>query len=597
MPKKLPSINYTNRDFNSIRDDLMEYAKRYYPDTYKDFSQPSFGALMVDTVAYVGDVLSFYVDYQANESFLSTAIEYNNVLRLAKQYGYKFSPSASSSGVLTLFIMIPVKASTTAPDRDFLPVVRRGSKFISNSNNIFTLVEDVDFSKTNNEIVVAQVDSTSGAPTAYAVKAYGQVISGEFAVQDISVGSYEKFRRLKLSANNIAEVISVVDSKGNRYYEVDYLSQNIIYVPSANTDSNKEAVPNVIKPVVVARRFILDQDSTGTYLQFGFGSEENPVRLKDPTEVILELHGKDYETDKSFDPSILNETDKLGVAPSNTILTVVYRFNTTRNVNAAARTITRAHEASLRFETQETLSLSKKQFVQNSLEAFNEEAIMGDVSLPSSTEIKHRAMGSYAAQNRAVTKQDYIAMVYRLPSKYGSVKRAALVQDNDSFNERNLNLYVVSEDISSGILTKTPSTLKNNIKTWIEQYKMINDTVDILDAKIVNIGVNFVATPMPGSSKSDMIASAVRAITAYYRRGFDIGEPVLMTDIWSILKNIPSILDVISVDISVREGAGYSNLGFNVLDAKSADGRMITAPNDTIFEIRFPSRDIVGTSK
>ena len=222
MPRKTPAIDYTSRDFSTIKNDLMEYAKRYYPDTFKDFSKPSFGALLLDTVSYVGDILSFYTDYQANESFLSTAIEYDNILKLANALGYKYKPYPSSTGLVTLYSLIPAD-SMAAPDKDYMPIMKRGSAFTSTAGARFTLVEDLDFSKTTNEIVVANVDSTTGAPTSYAVKMVGQVVSGEYGLETITVGNFQKFLKLQLGANNINEIISVTDSNGNQYYEVDYL--------------------------------------------------------------------------------------------------------------------------------------------------------------------------------------------------------------------------------------------------------------------------------------------------------------------------------------------------------------------------------------
>tara|TARA_R110002074_G_scaffold146111_2_gene295477 strand:- start:524 stop:2314 length:1791 start_codon:yes stop_codon:yes gene_type:complete len=594
MPKKTPSINYTSRDFNSIKDDLVEYAKRYYPDTYRDFTEPSFGSLVMDSVAYVGDILSFYVDYQANESFLSTAIEYDNIVKLSNQLGYKYQPNASSFGTLHMFALIPIESNTIAPDTNYMPILRKGSKFTSLANSMYTLIEDVDFSKAGNEIVVAQVDATSGAPTAYAVRAAGTVMSGELMVKQITIGAFEKFLKVKVPGQNISEIVSITDDNGNVYYEVDYLSQNIIHVPVANNGANRATVPNILKAISVQRRFVVERDQSGTYLQFGYGSEESPVRLEEPSNIILDLHGKDYSTDKSFDPSVLGQTNKLGVTPSNTTLTVIFRVNTSANANAAARTLVNVFNAVVNFDSPEALTAAKKNFVINSLEVINEDAIVGDVSLPTSDELKQRAYSSFATQNRAVTRQDYISMIYRMPAKFGSVKRATLIQDRDSFNQRNLNIYVVSED-TSGDLVASNSVLKTNLKTWVEQYKMINDTVDILDAKIVNIGIDFVAVAASGVNKSDALTAATNSLRLYYVNQFDIGEPIMITDIYRILNGTTLITDTVSVKVVVKSGTNYSDNGFDALRATSADGRMVTPSSDMIFEIKDFFKDITGT--
>ena len=594
MPKIKPAINYTSRDFTSIRADLESYVKRYYPDTYRDFTEASFGSLMLDTISYVGDMLSFYVDYQANESYLDTAIEFDNILKLSRELGYKYAPYPSSFGVCSFFVTVPVGADGPSPDNDYLPILRKGSTFISDSNSIFTLLEDVDFSRTSNPIVVAAQDSNSGAPLSYAIKAAGQVISGEIAVQEVSIGEYEKFLKIAVAGDNISEIITVFDDKGNQYYEVDYLSQDIIHVSVANKGSDKQKTPNILKPVSVSRRFVVETSPDGIFLQFGQGSEETPIEVKDPSEVILQLHGKDYTSDTSFDPSILNKTDKLGVVPSDTMLTILYRVNTNENANSAANTITGIGTVNFEFTSPEDLDDIKMGNVQDSIAVLNEEPIVGDVSLMSGDELKQRAAGNFSAQYRAVTKQDYISMAYNMPSKYGKLKRISIELDSDSYNQRNLNFYVISED-EDGLLVQTNSALKSNLKTWTNNYKMINDTIDVLDAKIINIGIEFDAITFPGINKFDLLNECNRALRTSFDKTYDIGEPLLVTDIYQILKSVPDLLDVVKAKIVIKSGGGYADSPISIEESLSADGRFVLPPSDAIFEIKYPDSDIIGT--
>jgi len=594
MPKMKPSINYTSRDFDSIRADLESYVKRYYPDSFKDFTEASFGSLMLDTVAYIGDMLSFYTDYQTNESFLDTALEFDNILKLSKELGYKYKPYPSSFGICNFYVTVPAQANYPAPDDSYKPILKKGSTFLSTANTMFTLLEDVNFSKSAYPIVVADQNSTTGAPISYAIRAAGQVVSGELAIQEISIGEFQEFLRIRLNGQNISEVISVFDDNGNQYYEVDYLTQNILQVPVLNKDANSNTVPYILKPVAVSRRFVTESTPTGVFLQFGNGSTETPVSLQDPSEVILQLHGKDYTTETSFDPSIMNETDKLGVVPADTILTIIYRINTNENTNAAANTLTRVGTANFQFSAPESLNQSKRNGVTNSLAVLNEEPIIGDVTLVGPDEIKERARGNFAAQYRAVTKEDYISLAYNMPSKFGKFKRVAIELDSDSYNQRNLNLYTISED-TDGTLIVSNSTLKNNLKTWLTQYKMINDTMDILDAKIANIGIEFKALAFPGTNKYDLLNEAVTTLQTAFDKTFYIGEPFLITDVYQTLKSIPNLMDVIDVNIVIKNGAAYADSPISIEEAKSADGRYIIPPMNTIFEIKFPNSDITGT--
>jgi hypothetical protein len=443
MSKKSKKIiRYTNREFNSIKQGLIDYTKRYYPDIYKDFSDASFGSLMLDTVSYVGDMLSFYLDYQTNESFLDTAVEYNNVIRLGEQVGYRQPLRANSFGVVTLYILAPTETNGSGPDMDYLPILAKDTKFTTDSGQIFSLIDDVDFANPDNEIVVATSDSTTGLPTAYAVKALGRIISGELNQEIVNVGDFTKFFTAPLSDPNITEVVSVVDTEGHEYFQVDYLSQDTIFRSVLNKDpETRKYAPNVIVTTSVPRRYVVFNRNGNIFIKFGYGSESSLKidNTSHPSNVVLKMHGRDYETDVSFDPSKLLETDKFGIAPANTTLTITYRTNTSDNVNVATKGLTNISDPLFVFKPDATNS-SKISFVRDSLEASNDEPITGDVSLPSVGELKQRINDVFATQSRAVTADDYEALVYRLPPRFGSIKRAKIVRDHDSF-KRNLNLY------------------------------------------------------------------------------------------------------------------------------------------------------------
>lgn len=596
MTKKLEAIKYTSRDFDSIRNDLESYAKRYYPDTVKDFSEASFGALMLDTVAYVGDILSFYVDYQANESFLDSAIQYNNVVRLSRQLGFKLPASPSSFGILTFFIKVPAASVGGGPDLDLAPTLSAGSTMGSSGGGSYTLLEDVNFAVITNQVVVGEANSVTGAPTSYIIRAQGRAVSGHAVVDEFEVGAFQRFLRVPLTDTNVADILSVTDTEGHQYFQVDSLSQNIIYRAIRNTDQNNSTVPSILKATPVARRFVLENTANESYLQFGYGSESELLKnsVLDPTTLMLDMNGKDYISDLGFDPTKLISTDKFGVAPSNTTLRIAYRINSNEDVNAAVGSINIVNSPSFKFTNQGQLSVSSRRGVTNSLEVTNEQAFVGNITLPSSDEIKQRVMSYYATQNRAVTAQDYQAMIYGMPAKFGAVHRAQIVKDFDEF-KRNLNLYVISKDVS-GKLTPANSTLKNNIKTWIMQYKMINDTIDILDAEIVNFGIKYQVALDLNANRFTTINRANRRLSDFYAKNeFDIGEPIQLTDIYRELIKVKGILDVYSVTIEEKTGGLYSNSNYNVQGNLSVDGNSVVAKENIVFELKFPNIDIQGS--
>tara|TARA_R110002072_G_scaffold150127_2_gene298339 strand:+ start:10461 stop:12257 length:1797 start_codon:yes stop_codon:yes gene_type:complete len=598
MAKRNVPIRYTSRDFNSIRQDLLNYAKRYYPDTFKDFSEASFGSLMIDTVAYVGDIMSFYLDYQVNESFIDTSVEYDNILRLAKQMGYKYIGSPSSTGIVSFYAIIPANTVGLGPNSSYMPILKRGSTLASSNGASFILTEDIRFDNPNNSVVAAQIASSTGLPTSYAVKAQGQVISGRYKVETVSVGTFERFKTVRLPGRNIAEILSVFDSSGNEYYEVEYLTHDVVYKSVPNKDSNtRDNAPSLIRPFVAARRFRTEKDRTGVSLQFGYGSESEIASptLADPANVVLQRHARDHITDTAFDPSNLIGTDKLGIGPANTTLTITYRENTASNVNASVGAVNRVVSAITEFNDSTLSNTTTARSVITSIECSNEEPIVGSVSTPSIEEIRNQALNIFPSQNRAVTSTDYEAITYMMPSYYGAVKRCRVIRDQDSL-KRNLNMYVTSED-SLGFLIGSNSALKENLKTWLNKYRMINDTVDILDAKIVNIGIEFEVVSSEEVNKYEVLDSAIMALREKFSNKMFIGERFYVTDVYTELNKVRGVVDTVDVKLVSKRAGRYSDSSININQFMSVDGRYLSVPDNVILEIKYPKIDIKGTVK
>ena len=273
MPKKSKFIDYTARDFDSIKKSLVEYSKRYYPNSFQDFSKAGFGSLMMDTVSYIGDTLSFYLDYQANETFLRNASEIDNIVAIAKQSGYKFSNAPSSQGLAAFFVLVPADGDGTTINQSYIPVLKAGAQMTSQNGTSFILDQDVDFK--NGEATAARFDSETNAVTYYALKAFGKVSSGKIERTTKAIGDFQKFKKCTIDISDINEIISVKDALGNEYYEVDYLTQNTIYRAVSNVDPDtRTQAPQIMKPHVISRRFTTDFFRDRVELQFGAGQEE-----------------------------------------------------------------------------------------------------------------------------------------------------------------------------------------------------------------------------------------------------------------------------------------------------------------------------------
>lgn len=331
-------------------------------------------------------------------------------------------------------------------------------------------------------------------------------------------------------------------------------------------------------------------------MQFGASSEnilsDNNKRIADPSEVVLDLYGRNYITDEYFDPTRLLNSDKLGVGPSNTTLTVSYRYNTSANSNAPAFSINTVDSLILEFKDELSLSFSVKNDIRNSFEVINEESIVGQTDDFSADELKTKIYGTYSAQARAVTEQDYQTMSYLMPGRFGKLKRVKAVRDVDEL-KRNLNLYVISQN-TNGELVPSSTVLKNNLKTWLEKNKMINDTVDILDAKIVNFKINFSILSDLNVSKYEVLTRCLQALEAEYATKLDIGEPLIITNIYNTLRTVDGVVDVRNVLIEEVFGGNYSNFTFNFMQRMSPDKRYLSVPKNVIMELKYPKIDIKG---
>jgi len=598
MPDKKILVNYTNRDFNSIKKDLEQHAKTYYPDTYKDFSENSFGSYVLDAVSYVGDMLSFYLDYQVNESFLQTAVEYDNVRRLAKQYGYKFAGRPAAFGIVSFYVRVPANSSGLGPDIEHIPILKTGTEIKAQTGTTFVLAEDVDFNDQKNEIVASRFSETTGKPTEYAIRAQGQIKSTVLFRTTVDVGDYTRFQKVRVGPGSIAEIKSVIDTEGREYYEVDHLSQDVVYVETTNPKARRDGVRSILKPKIVPRRFVLAQDSTGTYLQFGYGSDEekNITDIADPSQISLRMSGRPYISDYAFDPTKLLDTNTLGVVPSNTTLTVLYYSNDSDSININAGEINLISISSFDFvNAVSSTSTVNQNLVRNSLEVANDKPIVGNTSLPTAQEIRYRSYAVYAAQNRSVTKNDYEVYCYMMPAKFGSIKRVNVVNDPSSSNRR-ISLYVIGED-SAGNLAALNSTVKENLKIWLNKNKMINDSIDIYDAKILNIGFDFKITVESTRDKLEVLSTVYSKLRSELTDKLFIGEPFYITKIYNIINKVEGVVDTENVKMKLMTGTKYSSAPVSINQMKSKNGTYLKTPRNVVLEILNFNTDIRGTTQ
>ena len=594
MPKK-PLIRYTSRSFQTIKRDLVEHAQRYYPNFYNDFSENSFGSMVFDSVSYVGDMLSFYLDYQTNESFLETATSLDNLRKLANQMGYNYYGNPAVYGTATFYCRVPANSLGLGPDVRFIPVLEKGTKIKTTDGASFRTTQDIDFNNPSVDVVAARFDETTGKPTDYALRTFCLVRSGVEYFVEREVTTSTDFLRIRVGDQTINEILTVFDSEGHQYYEVDNLSQEVVYLQQSNSNVHVDEVPSILKPFIASRRFVVEQDETGTYLQFGFGSETeiDKFGLTDPSQVVLKMTGKNYITDTAFDPNRFLGTDKFGISPRNTTLLITYGGNNSNSLNVSINGFSEVSQPLIKFPADTSNNSVTQNEVTSTVEVSNDAAIINDNTLPTADEIRYRSYAVYSAQNRVVTKNDYEAYVYQMPTSLGRVTRVSVVNDPSGINKR-LAMYVISKD-NDGYFVNTNGTVKSNLKVWLNKNRMMTDQVDVFDAAIINIGFNYKYTTESGFSKTSVQADVNAAVRKLFAEKQYIGEPVYITTIYQTVNRVQGVVDTLKVTPLIKQSANYSNLGLEIDDVLSKDGTFLKCPKNCVFEIKYPDQDLKGT--
>ena len=598
---KNPKINYTSRNFQDIKTDLTNHLKKYYPNVSTDFSEASVTSMLLDTVAYVGDIMSFQLDFQTNESFLTTAITRDNLLKIAKQIGFINSPTNVLVGTVSFFVLIPANNLGTEPDYTYAPTIKKGTQIKSTISGInLRLIDDVVINETVvSNYVPAIFSNDSGRVTYYAVKVYGNVQSLQITTQNITVSNFTPFNKIPLQLSNVVEVISVFDSDGNQYYQVPSLTQNIVYKSVSNTNTDINEPKYLLRPFHAARRFMVEKDDTVSYLVFGGKNVNNTIDLRadelaEPSKVAIKRYKSDYISETFLEPNKLIDNDEFGIGPDNTVLTIVYSTNNTLLPSIQAGAVNSVSNLSIIFNPTATDNTIKNKIIQ-SIEVTNEEPILGGSSGNTIEELRQKIASTHQMQNRAVTERDYEAACYLMPENFGKIKRVRVARDKNSL-KNNLNIYVIGEG-NSFTLLKLNTTIKQNLKTWLNQYRILTDTVDILDAKIINLGIKYEILVDPNYVTEEVLLNATNQLKSFFSMNLEIGQPFIITDVLRELRKVSGILDITKLEFENKTGLDYSSIVYNIKENTTSDGRMIKIPENCIFEIKNFDTDVIGVAK
>ena len=653
------NLNYVGKDFSTLKQNLVDFTKTYFPDTYSDFNEASPGMVFIEQAAAIGDVLSFYQDTQLKESMLAYATERKNVVSLAQSMGYKPKITSPAVTTITVYQLVPSIGTGTnnKPDSSYYLKIKDGMEIVSttNSNITFRTVDSVDFENpTDRDIDVYERNTSTGEPTLYLITKKVKAISATQKETSVTLSDSTDYPSVTISDTNIIEISSLMEGS-NKYYEVPYLAQESIFVEKPNTESNSElssyssTVPYILEVQKVPRRFSVKVNSDNTIdLQFGAGKSitGDETLLPNTKNVGLGLANSVTRLNQGIDPSNFLKTNTLGVAPANKTLTIKYLVGGGVESNVNQGDLTTIRKIEFEEDLLSVADINLYSTMKQSVAVENLEAAVGGRGAESIEEIRQNALAMFGSQNRAVTKQDYVVRAMSMPERYGSVAKVYVSQDGEidnnspssilanpntlaeftnlvdslknsnkadiqkelvkflankktSLNEVNnpfaINMYVLGYD-GNKKLTTLNQAVKQNLKTYLGEYRMMTDAVNIIDGFIVNIGVDFEIICYSNYNKREVLTNCLTQLQSYFNiDNWTFNKPINISEIELILANVEGVMSVPSVKIGnlCREDGSYSANDYNIEEATK--GKIVYPSLDPcVFEVKYPNKDIKG---
>ena len=613
-------IRYTDRDFNSIREQLIQYSKTYFPDTYNDFTETSTGMLFIEMAAYVGDVMSLYLDNQVQETYIQKARQNQNLYALAYSLGYTPKVTTAASTIIDYFQQVPaiLDNGVYVPDYNYALLIPENTQITSTQNSsIQFLTEDVvDFSASSSldPTVVSVYQTFNGNPTYYLLKKSRKAISATINTIDFTFSNAKKFDTVNINDNQIIGILDCFDTNGNQWYEVPNLAQENVYNSIRNTNTNDPnfisdpEVPYLLELKQVQRRFAARFiDSGSLQMQFGAGSTRSNTEeiIPNPDNVGLGLPFEKTKLTTAFSPVNFVFTNTYGIAPYNTTLTVRYLTGGGQAANVEAGSLTAIDTTNVSFVNQPivttpavTTTLANAIF--NSLATNNPLAADGGNDGDSVEEVRQNALGNFQNQLRTVTAQDYLVRTLSMPSNLGVIAKAhtqpCKIGDYQSGELPSvLDLYILSYDENKNLRIAS-DTLKRNLQTYLSEYRMINDSINIKNAYIINIQVSFEIVVNPNFNSNETLTLAITALQDYFNiDNWQVNEPIILQNIYILISKVPGVQIVKNIVISnlTGESLGYSDFAYDTV-AATINEVVYPSIDPMIFEVKYPNQDILG---
>ena len=614
-------INYIGKDFNQFRENLINFAKIYYKNTFNDFNENDPGMMFIDMSSYVGDVLSYYSDYNLTQTLLNHTSERAIILDIAQSYGYKPKPAYPARTKIDVYQIIPslVINGTTTPNWDYALQIKPGMEITANdgSNSTFRTLDILNFAQSGSNnptnITVYKINNNTGLADYYLLQKSVDVEAGTQKTTTYDLTAPQSYITITLPDTNIISIDSVTDSDGNNWYETAYLAQDYIFYEVPNTNlintslSNLQAsVPYLLKILKTSKRFITRYLSDNRIqLRFGSGFNVLPdeVLTPNPDNIGMPTLAGSSKLNVTWDPANFIYTKSYGQTPSNTTLTVKYTIGGGIQTNIASDTLTNISKIEY-YNTSLSVDPTTLNACKKSIACKNPIRATGGRGQETIDEIRDNALAFYASQDRIVNMQDFISRVYSMPAKFGSISKAYITQDEQlSFydystkikNPFGLNLYVLSLNANNQ-LVQTNDAIKENLKTYLSKFKILTDSINIKDAFVINIAISFQITTRPDYIANEVLLRAIDAVKQYFDiTKWQINQPISKYDVIQLLANVTGVQSVIGIKFynTFDPSKGYIPNIYD-LDTATRDNIIYPSLDPSIFSVQFSSQDIYG---
>jgi hypothetical protein len=569
----------------------------------------------MEMAAYVGDFMSFYLDNQVQETYLQYARQTNNLYDLAYMLGYKPKVTSVATTTLDFYQILPsiIAGSTTVPDFNYTLEIPSNTVINSSTNsNVKFLIQDkVDFSYSSSsdptEITVYQ--TSGGNPTYYLLKKSRPSISSVIKTTTSTFTTPIPFNFIDINDSNIVGILDVFDSTNNQWYEVDNLAQDAIYDSINNTNPNDPNyyssvdTPNLLKIKQVQNRFATRFMNSGSLrILFGSGNPNDTTEeiVPNPNNVGLGLPFEKSKLTTAYSPTNFIFTNTFGISPANTTLTLRYLTGGGIGSNVPSGDLNSFNSLSATFKNSTISNSSLANQIFNSLEVNNPEAATGGSTGDSVEEIRQNSLSNFQTQLRAVTTDDYNVRALSLPSQYGNLAKIYTAKEKASdlsLGElaSSLNMYVLSYN-NDGTLRVASSALKQNLITYLSQFRMINDSLKIKDAFIINIEVDFDIIVLPNYNNDEVLLKCIQFIQQYFKiDNWQVNQPIILKDLYVGLDNIDGVQTVKNISINNKNDItlGYSQYAYDIPSA-TLNNVVYPSIDPMIFEIKYTNSDIKG---